>query len=83
MFSQALALPFASQAAPAALHAAFDALSTALRPHAAGDDLGLLTEAFWAALHGLVTLTRGDRLPRAAHEERLALLLKRFRTTPS
>ncbi|MFC4014986.1 hypothetical protein ACFOY2_47775 [Nonomuraea purpurea] len=56
----------------------FDELAEAVRPHARGDDLGLLTETYWAALHGLVTLTRGGRLPREQHDRRLALLLARF-----
>lgn len=80
MFSRTVDLPFASADAPAPLHAGFDALADALRPHAGDDDLGLLTETFWAALHGLATLTRGARLPRPAHDERLAVLLTRFST---
>ena len=82
MFSHAVDLPFASPAAPSALHAGFDALADALRPHAGDDDLGLLTETFWAALHGLATLTRGRRLPEHAHNERLTILLSRFTDTP-
>jgi AcrR family transcriptional regulator len=78
MFSLAVDLPFATPDAPAALHAGFDELAEAVRPHAGGADLGLLTETFWAALHGLATLTRGGRLPRAAHELRLDLLLGLF-----
>ncbi|WP_329248675.1 TetR/AcrR family transcriptional regulator [Actinoallomurus sp. NBC_01490] len=78
MFNQAVDLPFATPEAPAALHAAFNELAEAVRPYAGGDDLGLLTETFWAALHGLVTLMRGGRLPREAHDRRLALLLARF-----
>lgn len=78
MFSQAVDLPFASPEAPPALHAAFDELAEAARPHAGAADVGLLTETFWAALHGLVTLTRGNRLPRQAHDLRLTLLLARF-----
>lgn len=78
MFSQAVDLPFATPQAPAALHAAFGELAEAVRPHAGGDDLGLLTETFWAALHGLVTLTRGGRLPPEHHDRRLALLLAHF-----
>ena len=78
MFSHAVDLPFASPAAPAALHAGFDALADAIRPHTGDDDLGLLTETFWAALHGLATLTRAGRLPRNAHDERLTILLSRF-----
>ena len=56
----------------------FAELAEAVRPHAGSDDLGLLTETFWAALHGLVTLTRGGRLPPEQHDRRLALLLARF-----
>jgi AcrR family transcriptional regulator len=78
MFSQTVDLPFATEAAPAALRAGFDELTHALRPHAQGEDLGLLTETFWSALHGLVTLTRGGRLPREAHDRRLSLLLAHF-----
>ncbi|MFI7677979.1 TetR/AcrR family transcriptional regulator [Actinophytocola sp. NPDC049390] len=78
MFNQSVDLPFASPAAPAALHAGFDAIADAVRPHADGEDVGLLTETFWAALHGLTTLTRDARIPRAGHDQRLALLLDRF-----
>ncbi|MET9881140.1 hypothetical protein ABZZ36_42185 [Actinacidiphila glaucinigra] len=34
----------------------------------------LLTETYWAGLHGPVTLMRSGRLPEDAHERRLALL---------
>jgi hypothetical protein len=78
MFSQAVTLPFATPDAPPALHAGFDELVTAIRPYAGGDDTGLLTETFWAALHGLTTLTRSGRIPAAQHDERLALLIARF-----
>lgn len=78
MFNQAVNLPFATAAAPEALHAGFDELRQVVRPVAAGDDEDLLTEVLWSGLHGLVTLTRGGRLPREAHERRLALLLSRF-----
>ncbi|MFB9830621.1 TetR/AcrR family transcriptional regulator [Actinoallomurus acaciae] len=78
MFSQAVDLPFATPQAPAALQAGFAEFAEAIRPHAGDDDLGLLTETFWAALHGLVTLTRAGRLPREQHDRRLAILLARF-----
>jgi AcrR family transcriptional regulator len=78
MFSRVVALPFATPEAPAALHAAFDELVMAIRPHVGGDDAGMLTETFWAALHGLTTLTRSGRLPVAHRDGRLALLLARF-----
>ncbi|WP_432864450.1 TetR/AcrR family transcriptional regulator [Microbispora rosea] len=78
MFSQIVPLPFATPEAPPALQAAFGELAEAVRPYSGGDSLGALTETFWAALHGLVTLMRGGRLPREHHELRLALLLSRF-----
>jgi len=78
MFRQAVALPFATPEAPAALHAGFDELATAIRPHAGDDDAGPLTETFWAALHGLTTLTRSGRLPAAQSDTRLALVVARF-----
>jgi AcrR family transcriptional regulator len=79
MFTHLVDLPFATPEAPAALQAAFAELLLAVEPIAmAGDDPGLLTETFWAALHGLVTLMRSGRLPEHAHEERLALLVAHF-----
>jgi AcrR family transcriptional regulator len=81
IFNQAVDLPFATPEAPAALHAAFDELRQAVRPFAAGSDEDILTEVLWAALHGLVTLTRGGRLPREAHDHRVSLLLGRFTRT--
>ncbi|HUR03057.1 MAG TPA: TetR/AcrR family transcriptional regulator [Nonomuraea sp.] len=78
MFSLTVDLPFATPQAPPALHAGFGELSEALRPQAGDDDLALLTETLWAGLHGLVTLMRGGRLPREAHDRRLAILINRF-----
>lgn len=78
MFRRHIDLPFATAEAPPSLWAAFGELAEAVRPHADGDDLNLLTETFWAALHGLATLTLGGRLPREQHSRRLVLLLARL-----
>jgi AcrR family transcriptional regulator len=78
MFSRAVDLPFATAETPAALREAFGELRRAVHAVAADDDEELLTEVLWSALHGLVTLTRGGRLPREQHDQRLALLLARF-----
>ncbi|MER7935469.1 MULTISPECIES: TetR/AcrR family transcriptional regulator [unclassified Streptomyces] len=76
MFTHRVDLPFAAPEAPEALRAAFTEILLAVEPVAGpGEDPGLLTETFWAALHGLVTLTRDGRLPAGAHEKRLALLV--------
>jgi AcrR family transcriptional regulator len=79
MFTHSVDLPFATPQAPAPLREGFAELVAAVTPIAAqGDDVGLLTETYWAGLHGLVTLMRSGRLPERAHEERLALLIKHF-----
>ncbi|MFD0579838.1 TetR-like C-terminal domain-containing protein [Dactylosporangium darangshiense] len=78
MFAHAVDLPFAMADAPESLRAGFGELAEALRPYAGGEDLGLLTETYWAALHGLATLARGGRLPARFRDRRLAILLERF-----
>jgi len=79
MFTHAVDLPFATPEAPLALREAFGELFHAVEPIAAkGDDRGLLTETYWAGLHGLVTLMRSGRLPEEEHEQRLALLIGHF-----
>ncbi|MFD7133259.1 TetR/AcrR family transcriptional regulator [Streptomyces sp. NPDC059894] len=79
MFTHAVDLPFATAEAPAALWDSFAELAAAVEPIAAeGDDAGLLTETYWAGLHGLVTLMRSGRLPEGAHERRLELLTAHF-----
>jgi AcrR family transcriptional regulator len=78
MFTQAVDLPFASPDAPAHLRDGFDELLQAVRPLAGEGDPGVLTETFWASLHGLATLERSGRLPAAAHDRRLDLLVSRF-----
>ncbi|MEU1185280.1 TetR/AcrR family transcriptional regulator [Streptomyces sp. NPDC005820] len=79
MFTHAVDLPFATLDAPAPLWAAYGELSAAVEPiAAAGDDPGILTETYWAGLHGLITLTRSGRLPEHAHTARLQLLTGHF-----
>lgn len=79
MFTHRVDLPFATPEAPAPLQEAFAELLAAVEPIAAeGDDPGLLTETYWAGLHGLVTLMRSGRLPEGAHERRLELLTGHF-----
>ncbi|BBH68396.1 TetR family transcriptional regulator [Actinoplanes sp. OR16] len=79
MFTGAVDLAFASSETPVPLQQGFHELREALRAEIGGtDDLDAETEVFWASLHGLVTLTRGGRLPRPDGERRLALLLRRY-----
>jgi AcrR family transcriptional regulator len=78
MFQLATDYPFADPASPAPLHEAFAALRDGLEATTGADDLGLRTEVFWSALHGLVSLTSSGRLPPEAQDERLRLLVSHF-----
>ncbi|MFH9349406.1 TetR/AcrR family transcriptional regulator [Kitasatospora sp. NPDC017646] len=72
-------LPFAREDTPEPLKDAFAALLESLG-EVAGDGVhpGVFTETFWAALHGLATLTRAGRLPPEYVEQRVALLVDRL-----
>ncbi|MFF4948127.1 TetR-like C-terminal domain-containing protein [Streptomyces chattanoogensis] len=78
MFSLDNGLPFADEATPAPLREAFQSLLDPLADHTRPDEPGLFVETFWAALHGLVTLTRAGRLPTDRVPDRLTLLVNRF-----
>jgi AcrR family transcriptional regulator len=78
MFTHAVDLPFASPDTPAHLRNGFDEILQAVQPLAADDDPSILTETFWASLHGLAMLERSGRLPDEAHGHRLDLLIGRF-----
>lgn len=72
-------LAFAREDTPEPLKDAFAALLESLG-EVAGDGVhpALFTEVFWAALHGLATLTRAGRLPPGDAERRVALLVDRL-----
>jgi AcrR family transcriptional regulator len=72
-------LPYAQEDTPEPLKDAFAALLESLG-EVAGDGVeeGLFTETFWAALHGLATLTRAGRLPPQDTERRVELLVDRL-----
>jgi AcrR family transcriptional regulator len=72
-------LAFAHEDTPEPLKDAFAALLESLG-EVAGDGVhpGLFTEVFWAALHGLATLTRARRLPPQDTERRVQLLVDRL-----
>ena len=79
MFQLDGGLAFAQPDTPAPLKDAFAALLENLG-EVAGDGVspGLFTELFWAALHGLATLSRAGRLPPEDAERRTALLVDRL-----
>ncbi|WP_251091722.1 TetR/AcrR family transcriptional regulator [Streptomyces sp. Caat 7-52] len=72
-------LAYAQEDTPEPLKDAFAALMETLGEVAGnGIDPGLFTEAFWASLHGLATLTRAGRLPAEYAEPRVELLVDRL-----
>ncbi|MFG2824763.1 TetR/AcrR family transcriptional regulator [Kitasatospora sp. NPDC048365] len=72
-------LAFAQEDTPEPLKDAFASLLETLT-EVAGDGVhpGVFTETFWAALHGLATLTRAGRLPPEYAEQRLQLVVGRL-----
>ncbi|MET1072442.1 MAG: TetR-like C-terminal domain-containing protein, partial [Umezawaea sp.] len=79
MFQLDGGLAFANEDTPEPLKDAFAALLECL-DEVAGDGVhpGLFTEVFWAALHGLATLTRAGRLLPEDAERRTELLVDRL-----
>ncbi|MUL78521.1 TetR/AcrR family transcriptional regulator [Mycolicibacterium sp. CBMA 226] len=78
MFTRATSLRFADQETPAELVAAFAELRQAIGVVADEQDADSLTELFWAALHGLVTLGRTRRLRPDYESDRVRLLVNQF-----
>lgn len=79
MFTRATALRFAAADTPPALTVAFAELHEAVAPVADEQDADTLTEVLWAALHGLVTLGRADRLRPGYESDRIEVLVDQFR----
>ncbi|MFE6865007.1 TetR/AcrR family transcriptional regulator [Kitasatospora sp. NPDC057692] len=79
MFQLDGGLAFAQEDTPEPLKNAFAALLESLA-EVAGEGVhpGLFTETFWAALHGLATLTRAGRLPAEHAGWRVDLLVDRL-----
>jgi AcrR family transcriptional regulator len=78
MFTRATTLRFAAQDTPPQLTAAFAELRHAVGLVADEQDADALTEVLWAALHGLITLSRAGRLRPGYDSERLQLLVNQF-----
>jgi AcrR family transcriptional regulator len=78
MFTRATALHFAAQDTPPQLRESFAELRQAVGLITDEDDADALTEVFWSALHGLVTLSRAGRLRTGYDTDRLDLLVDRF-----
>jgi AcrR family transcriptional regulator len=78
MFSINNKLPFGNASTPATLREAFATLLDTLRVVARATDSKVFTEICWAALHGLVTLTRAGRLPPERTPQRIAAIVNLF-----
>jgi AcrR family transcriptional regulator len=78
MFTRATRLRFGAADTPAPLAAAFAQLRETTATVANGRDVETLTEVLWAALHGLTTLARNDRLRPGRDADRIALLVAQF-----
>src|SRR6516225_442204 len=83
MFTGRTTLRFAEADTPPELVAAFDGLRQATSLVASEADADTLTEVFWAALHGLVSLSRGGRLRPEYERERVDALIARFSRPPT
>ncbi len=78
MFTRATSLRFASEGTPAQLEDAFAQLRDAVSAVTGSQDADTLTEVLWAALHGLVTLSRAGRLRPSHVADRVQVLVARF-----
>jgi hypothetical protein len=78
MFVQPIGLTFGTGETPSELQSAFAEIILTLQPLAAGRDVETLAEILWSALHGLASLTQGERLRPSHRDARLSLLLDRL-----
>jgi hypothetical protein len=76
MFSLSLSVPFGAAATPPELRFAFSQLLQLFQGQ--GSESEVLSELFWASLHGIAELTRTKRFPRGRQKERVKALVKRF-----
>jgi len=78
MFTRSLRLRFAAEDTPTPLVDAFSELRAAVAAVAGRPDVDTVTEVLWAALHGLATLDRSDRLRPGRDAERIKILAAPF-----
>jgi AcrR family transcriptional regulator len=80
MFSLSLSVPFDEAATPPELRFAFSQLLELFQGQTSKPEV--LSELFWAGLHGIAELTRTKRFPRSRQKERVRALVELF-TFPS
>lgn len=76
MFSMNLTVPFDEPATPPELRFAFSQLMELFEGQSSKPEV--LTELFWASLHGIAELTRTKRFPRSRQKERVRTLVEVF-----
>ncbi|WP_338829303.1 TetR/AcrR family transcriptional regulator [Bradyrhizobium sp. 27S5] len=74
MFILPTGLRFAEAGTRPELRAGFEALAAVVAPFCV--DVAVVTETFWAALHGLAALERSGRIRPSARGERIALVVR-------
>jgi AcrR family transcriptional regulator len=79
MFTRATRLRFGAEDTAAPLSTAYAELRAAVATIAGERDIDTLTEVLWAALHGLTTLSRNDRIRSSHDTDRIDLLVAQFR----
>jgi AcrR family transcriptional regulator len=79
MFSLSLTIPFDDPATPPELRFAFSQLVELFKGRNSKPDV--LSEVFWASLHGIASLTKTRRLPPVRQKERVKVVVELF-TSP-
>ena len=77
MFSLGLSVPFDEAATPPQLRFAFSQLLELFQGRRSSKS-EVLSELFWASLHGIAELTRTKRFPRSRQKERVKALVELF-----
>ena len=76
MFSLSLSVQFDDPATPLELRFTFSQLLELFQGH--GSKPEVMSELFWASLHGIADLTRTKRFPRSRQKERVRALVELF-----
>jgi AcrR family transcriptional regulator len=76
MFSLGLSVPFDDPATPPELHFAFSQLMELFQGQSSKSEV--ISELFWASLHGIAELTRTKRFPRSRQKKRVRALVELF-----
>jgi len=76
MFTLSLSVPFDDAATPPEMRFAFSQLQELFQGQSSKSEI--ISELFWASLHGIAELTRTTRFPRSRQNERVRALVELF-----